>query len=95
MTIDLTDNKAFDDYVAQFGWGYDSGGVYVGQHWEWYAGPVRGLVLMRQPPSRVAIVRYDGLTPSELWSGQVMTDLDFDNVMALLGHSRIVTPEAS
>jgi hypothetical protein len=41
------------------------------------------LVLMRRPPCRVALVLYTGLTPTELWLGDVTTDLDFDRVVAM------------
>jgi hypothetical protein len=88
MPLPLTTNSVFDEYAAEYGWSYDNGGSYLGQHWDWYAGQTPGLVLMRQPPARVAVVRYDGLSPSELWSGQVATDMDFDRVMALLGCAR-------
>ena len=88
MSPPLTENSAFDNYAAEYGWSYDNGGLYLGQHWDWYAGPTPGLVLMRQPPARVAVVRYHGLIPSELWSGQVLTNTDFDRVMALLNCTR-------
>src|ERR1051326_502171 len=89
MATQLTHNKAFDDYVIKFGWLYDNGGRYRDEHWDWYAGRVTALVLMRQPPSRVAIVQFSGLTPIELWIGQVMTDVDFDRAMATIGCSRV------
>ncbi len=89
----LTDNKVFDDYVAQFGWVYDNGGQYRGEHWDWYAGPVAGLVLLRKPPDRIALVRYGALMSSELWSGQILSDLDFDRVMSGIGCSRLTTPK--
>ena len=91
MDTGLTDNEIFDAYAAKFGWVYDNGGRYLGEYWDWYAGPVPGVVLVRQSPARVAIVRYEGLTPVELWSGQVVTDLDFEKAMALLGFARIAT----
>ena len=83
--MDLTDNKAFDGYASRYGWAYDNGGKYLDQCWDWYSGRIPGVVLMRQPPTKIAIVRYDGLNPTELWSGQVATDQDFDRAMAAIG----------
>ena len=88
MTIHLTDNQAFDNYAAMFGWTYDNAGHYLGQSWDWYVGPVAGFVLMRQPPDRIALVRYDGCTPSEVWSDQIRTDNEFDQIMARVGLTR-------
>jgi len=79
---DLTTNNAFDAYAARFDWAYDNGGKYRDEHWDWYAGKVTGLVLMRQKPDRVCVVHFDGLKPTELWSGRVRTTKDFDTMLA-------------
>jgi hypothetical protein len=54
---------------------YDNGGRYQ------YAGPTAGTVLLRQAPNRVAVVRFDGLKSTELWSGHVSTEEEFDEMM--------------
>jgi hypothetical protein len=79
--IDLTDNDAFDKYACQYGWEYDNGGRYRDEYWEWFVGRSPSIVLLRQPPDRLALVRFDGLTPNELWLGRASTSQQFDQVM--------------
>lgn len=82
--MDLTDDSAFDLYALERGWAYDNSGLYRGESWNWYAGPVANTVLMRQPPRRLAIVRYDGLAPTEIWSGCVSTPQEFDEMIRVV-----------
>ena len=82
MAENLTTNNAFDAYAARFGWAYDNGGGYRNEIWDWYAGKIATIVLMRQAPDRVCIVRYNGLTPTELWAGNVRTTNDFDAMLS-------------
>jgi hypothetical protein len=81
---DLTNNNAFDRYVARFGWTYDNGGQYCQQHWDWYTGWTPGVVLMRQAPDRVCVVRFEKLTPTELWLGTIHTTDEFDKMVSSL-----------
>lgn len=78
--LDLTINNAFDQYVAKSGWAYDNGGQYQQQHWDWYVGDIPGVLLLRQAPDRVCVVRFQGLTPTELWSGIIRTSEQFDRM---------------
>lgn len=77
----ITDNNTFDAFVRERGWAYDNGGRYQDEHWDWYAGSTAGTVLLRQAPNRVAVVRFDDLKPTELWSGHVSTGKEFDEMM--------------
>jgi len=86
--MDLTDAKAFDTYAAARGWAYDNHGRYRDEHWDWYAGPVPDIVLLRQPPNRVALVRIAELTLEEIWSGHVSTGDEFDQVMTFANTGR-------
>jgi hypothetical protein len=82
MRTDLTTNAPFDEYAARFGWHYDNGGNYRGEYWEWYMRSSDHIVLLRQAPDRVCVVRFSGLTPFELWSGTIRTSDDFDRMTA-------------
>lgn len=90
MGAALANDEAFDNYARRYGWEYDNGGWYACETWDWYSGPVTGLILARRPPKAVAVVRFDGLTPSEVWSGEIVTTCDFDRVMTIAG----LTPSA-
>jgi hypothetical protein len=79
MTI--TDNNTFDAFARERGWVYDNGGRYRDEEWHWYAGPVAGIVLLRQPPDQIAVVRFEGLKSTELWSGRVSTTEEFDEMI--------------
>jgi len=85
MTVDLTSNNAFDDYAAKSGWYYDNGGRYREEYCEWYIRDSPGPVLLRQAHDRVCIVRFDGLAPSELWSGVIRTSDEFDQMLIAVG----------
>ena len=85
--MDLADNQAFDRHLAQRGWLYDNGGRYREEYWEWYAGPVGGVVLLRQSPDRIALVRFTGLAPHEIWLGHVSSFADVDEVLKLAANS--------
>ena len=78
MSIALTTNQAFDDYAFKCGWVYDNGGWFQGEHWEWFVRSETGVVLLRQPPDRVALVQIEKRTVSEFWSGRIATSTDFD-----------------
>ena len=84
MAIDLTTNQAFDDYAARFGWVYDNGGLYRGEYWEFYFRKDPNLQLLRQEPDRIAVVRFGGSSPIEIWSGRVATSDAFDQLMERL-----------
>ena len=77
---DLTSNKDFDEYAAQFGWVYDNGGQYLQQRWDWYVSDTAGIALLRQAPEKVCVVRFEELTPTELWSGIIRTSDEFDRM---------------
>jgi hypothetical protein len=79
--MEITENKAFDGFVRERGWEYDNGGRYLDEYWDWYTGATAGLVLLRQAPDRLALVRFDGLNPTELWSGRVSTSEEFDQML--------------
>jgi hypothetical protein len=80
----LTTNQGFDAYAARHGWAYDNGGTYGGECWDWYARETPGGVLMRQAPDRVALVRFQGTAPTEIWSGRIETTTQFDELMEIL-----------
>jgi hypothetical protein len=84
----LQDNNSFDEYARQRGWAYDNAGRYRSEDWDWYAGPVAGVVLLRRAPDRVALVRFDGLNPTELWSGRVSSPEEFDEMIRAAGLQR-------
>jgi hypothetical protein len=86
MSNDLTTNNNFDAYARQFGWLYDNSGNYRDEHWEWYLGNEPGLVLLRQSPDRVTVVRFESHAPTELWAGRVVTERDFDRMIIDLSH---------
>jgi len=60
---------------------YDNGGLYQEQRWDWYAGPKQGIVLLRQAPDRVVVVRFVDLEPTELWSVRVSNSEEFDAML--------------
>jgi hypothetical protein len=92
----LTDNQAFDDYAAKFGWDYDNGGWYRGLDWDRYAsnahcwnllpdGTVHHtIVIMRRQRTTVAAVHFAGRQPTEIWSGDISTSAEFDRLLAIV-----------
>jgi len=96
VELELTDNQAFDDYAARFGWVYDNGGRYRGLDWDMYAsnahrwgmlpdGTVHNTVMvMRRGRTTVAAVHFAGREPTEIWSGDVRTSGDFDRLMKII-----------
>ncbi len=92
----LTDNQAFDDYAAKFGWDYDNGGRYRNLDWDRYAsnehrwrllpdGTVHDTItIMRRERSTVAAVHFAGREPTEIWSGHITTTADFDRLMEII-----------
>lgn len=96
MEIELTDNQAFDDYAARFGWEYDNGGRYRGLDWDRYAsnahrwdrlpdGTVRQTVeIMRRQRTSACAVHFAGREPTEIWSGDIRTSTDFDRLLAII-----------
>ena len=88
--MNLIDHNAFDKYAAERGWSYDNSGSHQGQTWDWYfhEGSDGKLVLLRQSPDRVALVRIEGLALSEVWSGQIATSGQFDEFMSVFAQAR-------
>lgn len=84
MSDALTTNQAFDDYAAEFGWEYDNGGSFAGEYWEWYSREEPTLKLLRQGPDRVALVRFGGSEPVEIWRGRIGTRAEFDGLLELI-----------
>jgi hypothetical protein len=96
MVIELTDNQAFDDYAAKFGWDYDNSGWYRGLAWDRYAsnphrwgrmpdGTVHHTVeIMRRGRTTVAAVHFAGREPTEIWSGDIRTSVEFDRLLAAI-----------
>jgi hypothetical protein len=96
VAIELTNNQAFDDYAAKFGWDYDNGGSYRCLAWDQYASNAHrwGLlpdgtvhhtvVIMRRQRDTVCAVHFVGLEPTEIWSGDIRTSTDFDRLLAII-----------
>ncbi|MBI3406841.1 MAG: hypothetical protein HY040_00610 [Planctomycetes bacterium] len=92
----MSDNQEFDDYAAKFGWDYDNGGRYKGQIWDRYAsnehrwdkrsdGTVHQTIeIMRRGPATVAAVHFTGREPKEIWTGEIRTSAEFDELMAII-----------
>ncbi len=83
--MELNSNRRFDDHAAHYGWVYDNCGSYRNEYWDWYFGSLAHTVLLRQSTGRLALVRLEGLTPTEIWSGQISTTEEFDDLMAAHG----------
>jgi hypothetical protein len=96
VEMELTNNQAFDDYAARFGWHYDNGGRYREFNWDWYAssahrwdrrpdGTVQHfVVIMRRERSTVCAVHFAGGESTEIWSGDIRTSTDFDRLRAII-----------
>jgi hypothetical protein len=84
VTTALSTSQSFDEYAARYGWVYDNGGRYRDELWDWYCGDEPRVVLLRQGPDRVALIRLTGTTPDEIWSGPVADTAEFDRLMDLL-----------
>ena len=96
VATELTNNQAFDDYAAQFGWDYDNSGWYLGLAWDRYAsnphrwdrqpdGTVHHVVaIMRRERTTVAAVHFQGLEPTEIWSGDIRTGVEFDRLLEII-----------
>jgi hypothetical protein len=77
------DHNDFDAYAKGRGWLYDNSGMHQGQSWDWYfkQGSDGKHVLLRQKPDRAALVRIEGKTLNEVWSGQIADSAQFDEFM--------------
>jgi hypothetical protein len=80
MGTDLTSNNDFDDYADRFGWAYDNGANYRGEFWD-SSYVRRHFLLLRKGPDQVCVVRFEGRTECEIWSGVIRTSDDFDRMM--------------
>lgn len=49
--------------------------------------------MLRRSPSQIAIVRYEGFQPTEIWSGDIETSLDFDRLMCKLNVPRVIADQ--
>jgi hypothetical protein len=84
---ELLNEQEFERYAAKWGWQYDNGGSYEGEHWTWYYSsryhfPAYHIVLMRQPSGRVAAAVFAGLAATAIWSGVISAASEFDALMA-------------
>ena len=90
MGIPFRDHNHFDAYAAKSGWGYDNGWTYQDKLWDAYAGTLFGkgdhLVMLRDRHARLLVVHYIDDQATEVWSGQVDTQEDFDKVIKHIGH---------
>ena len=90
--MNFADHNDFDAYARGRGWRYDNSGMHLGQFWDWYfkQGSDGKLVLLRQKPDRAALVRVEGKTLHEVWSGQIAGPAQFDDFMKVFATAAAV-----
>ncbi len=79
-SVNISNQNDFDGYVRKRGWIYDNGWTHVNENWDCYWAPeeYKGHYMLRQSPERVKIINVNELNVTEIWSGKIANNEDFD-----------------